>query len=386
MTTPPQRPAAAMFSDFDRCAMQRALALAARGLETTDPNPRVGCVVAQRGRVVGEGWHERAGEAHAEVAALRAAGSQAAGATVYVTLEPCSHHGRTPPCVEALIAARVARVVMAVGDPNPLVDGQGTAALRAAGIAVESGLMEAEAIELNAGFFRRMRAGRPLVRVKLAMSLDGRTALASGESRWITGEEARADVQRWRARSSAVLTGVGTVLADDPRLDVRAASETGATRRQPLRIVLDSQLRTPCSARLLSPPGDVLILTTLSSPEDPRALGLTAQGARLESLPVDGTRLALPAVLDRLGELELNEVLVEAGATLAGELLRQSLADELLLYVGLRLLGPAARALVTLPALARLAEAPSFTLIEMQQVGEDLRLRLRPGSAAARQS
>ncbi len=375
-----------MFSDFDRFAMQRALALAARGLETTDPNPRVGCVVAQRGRVVGEGWHERAGEAHAEVAALRAAGGQAAGATVYVTLEPCSHHGRTPPCVEALIAARVARVVMAVGDPNPLIDGQGGAALRAAGIAVETGLMEAEAIELNAGFFRRMRAGRPLVRVKLAMSLDGRTALASGESRWITGEEARADVQRWRARSSAVLTGVGTVLADDPRLDVRGANETGVTRRQPLRIVLDSQLRTPCSARLLSPPGDVLILTTLSSPEDPRALGLTAQGARLESLPLDGERLALPAVLDRLGELELNEVLVEAGATLAGELLRQSLADELLLYVGLRLLGPAARALVTLPALGRLADAPAFSLIEMQQVGEDLRLRLRPGSAALRPS
>ncbi len=386
MTTPPQqRSGSAMFSDFDRFAMQRALALAARGLETTDPNPRVGCVVAQRGRVVGEGWHERAGEAHAEVAALRAAGSQAAGATVYVTLEPCSHHGRTPPCVEALIAARVARVVIAAGDPNPLVDGKGTATLRAAGIAVESGLMEAEAIELNAGFFRRMRAGRPLVRVKLAMSLDGRTALASGESRWITGEEARADVQRWRARSSAVLTGVGTVLADDPRLDVRAANETGVTRRQPLRIVLDSQLRTPCSARLLATPGDVLILTTLTSPEDPRALGLTTQGARLESLPLDGARLALPAVLDRLGELELNEVLVEAGATLAGEFLRQSLADELLLYVGLRLLGPEARALVTLPPLARLADAPSFTLIEMQQVGEDLRLRLRPGSGAPRQ-
>jgi len=381
MTTPPQRPGSGMFSDFDRFAMQRALSLAARGLETTDPNPRVGCVIAQRGRVIAEGWHERAGEAHAEVAALRAAGAQAAGATVYLTLEPCSHHGRTPPCVEALIAARVARVVIAVSDPNPLVHGKGAAALRAAGVSVETGLMEEEATELNAGFFRRMLTGRPLLRVKLAMSLDGRTALASGESRWITGEPARADVQRWRARSSAILTGIGTVLADDPRLDVRLASEAGAARRQPLRVVLDSQLRTPPGARLLSPPGEVLIFTTLTAPEDPRALSLTTRGARLESLPLDAERIALPSVLDRLGELELNEVLVEAGAILAGELLRQSLADELLLYVGLRLLGPAARALVTLPPLARLADAPSFTLIEMQPVGDDLRLRLRPGGA-----
>ena len=381
MTTPPQRPGSGMFSDFDRFAMQRALSLAARGLETTDPNPRVGCVIAQRGRVIAEGWHERAGEAHAEVAALRAAGAQVAGATVYLTLEPCSHHGRTPPCVEALIAARVARVVIAVSDPNPLVHGKGAAALRAAGVSVETGLMEEEATELNAGFFRRMLTGRPLLRVKLAMSLDGRTALASGESRWITGEAARADVQRWRARSSAILTGIGTVLADDPRLDVRLASEAGAARRQPLRVVLDSQLRTPPGARLLSPPGEVLIFTTLTAPEDPRALSLTTRGARLESLPLDAERIALPSVLDRLGELELNEVLVEAGAILAGELLRQSLADELLLYVGLRLLGPAARALVTLPPLARLADAPSFTLIEMQPVGDDLRLRLRPGGA-----
>jgi diaminohydroxyphosphoribosylaminopyrimidine deaminase/5-amino-6-(5-phosphoribosylamino)uracil reductase len=370
-----------MFSDFDRFAMQRALSLAARGLETTDPNPRVGCVIAQRGRVVAEGWHERAGEAHAEVVALRAAGGQAAGATLYVTLEPCSHHGRTPPCVEALIAAHIARVVIAASDPNPLVHDKGAAALRAAGISVETGLMEEEATELNAGFFRRMRTGRPLLRVKLAMSLDGRTALASGESRWITGEAARADVQRWRARSSAILTGIGTVLADDPRLDVRLASEAGAAPRQPLRVVLDSQLRTPPSARLLASPGEVLIFTTLTAPEDPRALSLTARGARLESLPLDAERVALPSVLDRLGELELNEVLVEAGAILAGELLRQSLADELLLYVGLRLLGPAARALVTLPSLARLADAPSFTLIEVQPVGDDLRLRLRPGSA-----
>ena len=382
MSTPAQPPGSGMFSDFDRFAMQRALTLAARGLETTDPNPRVGCVVAQRGRVIGEGWHERAGEAHAEIAALRAAGNQAAGATVYVTLEPCSHHGRTPPCVEALIAARVARVLIAARDPNPQVDGKGAAALRAAGIAVESGLMEEEAVDLNAGFFRRMLTGRPLVRVKLAMSLDGRTALANGESRWITGEAARQDVQHWRARSSAVLTGIGTVLADDPRLDVRLPGEPGAVRRQPLRIVLDSQLRTPPGARLFETPGEVLILTTLTAPEDPRALGLTSRGARLESLPLDGERVALAPVLDRLAELELNEVLVEAGATLAGEMLRQALVDELLLYVGLRLLGPSARALVTMPPLARLADAPSFSLFDMQPVGDDLRLRLRPGGGA----
>src|SRR5215469_16511665 len=366
-----------MFSDFDRFAMQRALTLAARGLETADPNPRVGCVIAQGGRIVGEGWHERAGEPHAEVAALRAAGAQAAGAAVYVTLEPCSHHGRTPPCVEALIGARVARVVYAVADPNPLVDGRGAAALRGAGIVVEAGLLEQEAAELNAGFFQRMRHGRPLVRVKLAMSLDGRTALASGESRWITGEEARRDVQHWRARSSAVLTGLGTVLADDPRLDVRLP-EDSSHRRQPLRIVLDTHLRTPAQARLFEAGGDVLILTALAAPDDARAAALTARGARIETLPSDGQHLALPAVITRLGELELNEVLVEAGATLAGELLRQSLADELLLYVGPRLLGPSARALVAMPPLRELKDAPAFALIEAQQVGEDLRLRLRP--------
>jgi len=373
-----------MFSDFDRFAMQRALTLAARGLESTDPNPRVGCVIAQRGRIVAEGWHERAGEAHAEVAALRAAGAQAAGASVYVTLEPCSHHGRTPPCTDLLIEACVARVVYAAADPNPLVDGRGAAALRAAGMVVEAGLLEQEAVELNAGFFSRMRRGRPLLRVKLAMSLDGRTALASGESRWITGEAARRDVQHWRARSSAVLTGIGTVLADDPRLDVRLPDEAGArARRQPLRIVLDTRLRTPRQARLFEAGGEVLILTALAVPDHARAARLTARGARVESLPAAGNHVALPAVIARLGELELNEVLVEAGATLAGELLRQSLADELLLYVAPRLLGPAARALVNVPAPQELQETPAFEFIELQQVGADLRLRLRPRAAAS---
>jgi diaminohydroxyphosphoribosylaminopyrimidine deaminase / 5-amino-6-(5-phosphoribosylamino)uracil reductase len=371
-----------MFSDFDRFAMQRALTLAARGLESTDPNPRVGCVIAQRGRIVGEGWHERAGEAHAEVVALRAAGSQATGATAYVTLEPCSHHGRTPPCVEALTAARLARVVYAAADPNPRVNGQGAAALRAAGISVEAGLLEAESAALNAGFFRRMTCGRPLVRLKLAMSLDGRTALANGVSQWITSEAARQDVQLWRARSSAVLTGIGTVLADDPRLDVRLAAEPGRERRQPLRVVLDTQLRTPPHARLFTVGGEVLLLTGIAAPEDARAAALSARNARIESLPAHAGRLDLAAVIERLGELELNEILVEAGPTLAGQLLCEALVDELLLYVAPLLLGADARALVALPPLARLEDAPGFSVLDTTQIGSDLRLRLKPHGAA----
>jgi diaminohydroxyphosphoribosylaminopyrimidine deaminase/5-amino-6-(5-phosphoribosylamino)uracil reductase len=370
-----------MYSDFDRTAMQRALALAARGLESTDPNPRVGCVIARGERIVGEGWHERAGEAHAEVAALRAAGPQAAGATVYVTLEPCSHQGRTAPCTLALTAARVARVVYAIADPNPLVNGRGAEALRAAGITVEAGLLETEARELNAGFIKRMQHGRPFVRVKLAMSLDGRTALADGASQWISSEAAREDVQAWRARSSAVLTGVGTVLADDPRLDVRLPA-SGPARRQPLRVVLDTHLRTPADARLFTAGGEVLILTALTGLDETRAAALSARGARVETLPIETQRLELPAVLARLGELEANEVLVEAGATLAGALLRQGLCDELLLYVALKLLGASARGLVDLAPLRDLKDAPIFALIETQTVGPDLRLRLRPLASA----
>jgi diaminohydroxyphosphoribosylaminopyrimidine deaminase/5-amino-6-(5-phosphoribosylamino)uracil reductase len=364
------------FSDFDRSAMQRALELAARGLTTTDPNPRVGCVIARGERIVGEGWHERAGEAHAEVAALRAAGPQASGATAYVTLEPCSHHGRTAPCTLALTGARVARVVYAIGDPNPQVSGQGAAALTAAGITVQSGLLESAAHELNAGFFKRMQQGRPFVRVKLAMSLDGRTALADGTSQWITGEAARADVQAWRARSSAVLTGVGTVLSDDPRLSVRLSADAEA--RQPLRVVLDTHLRTPEGARLFTGGGEVLILTALAGLNEARAAALSARVARVETLPSQADHLDLGAVFDRLGELDANEVLVEAGATLAGAILRQGLADELLLYVAPKLLGPTGRALVELPPLASLTDAPGFTILDSQRIGEDLRLRLRP--------
>ena len=366
-----------VFSEFDRSAMQRALTLAARGLNTTDPNPRVGCVIARGERIVGEGWHERAGEAHAEVAALRAAGSQATGATVYVTLEPCNHQGRTAPCTLALTAARVARVVYALADPNPQVRGQGAAALAAAGVSVQAGLLEAQARELNAGFFKRMQQGLPLVRVKLAMSLDGRTALADGSSQWLTGEAARADVHAWRARSSAVMTGVGTVLADDPRLTVRL--QEGVAARQPLRVVLDSRLRTPRNARLFEEGGEVLLLTTLGALDEKRAAALSERGARIETLPAHGERLDLGAVFARLAELEANEVLVEAGATLAGAIVRAGLADELLLYVAPKLLGPAARALVTLPPPGTLADAPGFAFLESQRIGEDLRLRLAPG-------
>lgn len=376
------------FSDFDRKAMQLALGLAACGLETTDPNPRVGCVIAQGEEVVGEGWHQRAGEAHAEVAALHAAGARAAGASVYVTLEPCSHQGRTPPCVEALIAAQVGRVVYALDDPNPQVNGRGAQQLREAGVAVEVGLLATEAADLNPGFLKRMRTGLPWVRIKLAMSLDGRTALARGESRWITGEAARVDVQHWRARSSAILTGVGTILADDPRLDVRLRAEAEADAdaegaRQPLRVVLDSHLRTPAGARLLSTQGEVLILTAQSSFKDIQSgMRLTQKGARIEAVPEMDGRLSLEAVLGRLGELEVNELQVEAGPTLAGELVRLSLADELLIYVAPLLLGNRARPLLALPEPASLKEAQGLTLVDAGMIGDDWRLRLRPSAAA----
>lgn len=367
----------------DRRAMRRALELAERGLETTHPNPRVGCVIMQGERIIGEGWHARAGEAHAEVVALRAAyatgGADAAvGTTAYVTLEPCSHHGRTAPCVDALIDARVARVVFAMQDPDPRVSGRGAERLRRAGIEVRSGLMEQEACELNAGYIRRTTLRRPWVRVKLAQSLDGRTALASGASRWITGEAARRDVQRWRARSSAVLTGVGTVLADDPRLDVRPA---GAGVRQPARIVLDSDLRTPPAARLFAGSGVVWIFTTCEDPQRRRAL--EASGARVERVARApearlGGGLDLQAVLERLAAAEINELHVEAGATLAGGFVRERLVDELLLYVAPVLLGPEARALVDLPTLGDLRGAPRWNIVETQRIGADLRIRLRP--------
>ena len=360
------------WTEFDRAMMSRALALAQRGLTTTDPNPRVGCVLVQGEQVVGEGWHARAGQAHAEPLALAAAGARARGATAYVSLEPCSHFGRTPPCTEALIAAGVARVVYALRDPNPRVSGTGEAQLRAAGIAVEGGLMAEASRELNVGFIKRMTSGLPFVRVKLAMSLDGRTALATGESRWITGEAARHDVQQFRARSSAVVTGIGTVLADNPSMNVRLPGGD----RQPWRVVLDSALRTPANSRILDQDGHVLILGTQDHAQR-RAL-LEAQGAAVEILPAAQGRLSLQAVLERLAALQMNEVWVEAGQTLAGAFVREGLVDELLVYVAPSLLGADALPLLQLPALARLADKLTYRFTDFRAVGDDLRLTLRP--------
>jgi diaminohydroxyphosphoribosylaminopyrimidine deaminase/5-amino-6-(5-phosphoribosylamino)uracil reductase len=352
----------------DRRWMARALELARRGLETTAPNPRVGCVLVRDGVVVGEGWHERAGLPHAEVNALRAAGANAQGAAAYVTLEPCSHHGRTPPCADALVKAGVRRVVVATGDPNPEVAGLGIARLRAAGIDVECGLLEAEARALNVGFFRRMELGLPFVRCKLAMSLDGRTAMASGESRWITAEPARADVQRLRARSCAVLTGIGTVLADDPRLDVRR-EDTAPPARQPLRVVLDSGLRIPAAARVLAPPGSVLIVTAAGR----AAPRLVAEGAELLCLQAEDGRVPLRAVLQALAARGCNEVLIEAGATLAGAFARAGLIDEYVLYVAPVLMGSHARPLLDLP-FERMDERRPLSIRDISAVGTDWRV------------
>lgn len=302
--------------------------------------------------------------------ALRAAGAQAAGASAYVTLEPCSHFGRTPPCADALIQARIGRVVFAIEDPNPRVSSAGALRLRHAGINVESGLMADAAEALNVGYLSRMRRRRPWMRIKLAISLDGRTALANGKSRWITGEPARHDVQQWRARSSAVLTGIGTVLADDPRLDVRL----DGVQRQPLRVILDSRLRTPPSARILAKPGEVWLFSTIDDPA--RCGALERHGAKVERLA--GSRVDLGKVLERLAELEMNEVLIEAGPTLAGEFLQAGLADELLLYIAPVLLGPQARPMLELPELTDLAQGKRFTIVETCAIGADLRLRLQP--------
>jgi diaminohydroxyphosphoribosylaminopyrimidine deaminase/5-amino-6-(5-phosphoribosylamino)uracil reductase len=353
--------------------MARAIHLAERGLYTTDPNPRVGCVLVNGGDVVGEGWHERAGEPHAEVMALRAAGQRARGATAYVSLEPCSHHGRTPPCADALINAGVARVVAAMQDPNPLVAGQGLARLQAAGIAVENGVLSTQAAALNPGFIKRMKCGRPWVRLKLAASLDGRTALASGESQWITGEEARADVHRLRARSSAIVTGAATVLADDPSLTARLDDEV----LQPLRVVLDARLQTPPTARLLSLPGRTLICTLNAN--TPAADALRAAGAEVVAVAGEGERIALPSLLDLLGQRHINEVMVESGPTLAGAFVQAGLVDELILYLAPHLLGDDARGLFTLPGLEQMRDRIELEIADVRAVGRDwcIRARLR---------
>jgi diaminohydroxyphosphoribosylaminopyrimidine deaminase/5-amino-6-(5-phosphoribosylamino)uracil reductase len=362
-------------SPDDRRHMARALELARQGLYTTHPNPRVGCVVVRDGQVVGEGWHRRAGEPHAEIHALAAAGDRARGATAYITLEPCCHHGRTPPCSEALIAAGVKRVVVAMQDPNPQVAGGGLAALRASGIETAYGLLEAEARALNRGFISRMTRGRPWVRIKAGMSLDGRIAAANGESRWITGEAAREDVHRLRAEAGAVISGIGTVLADDPSLNVRLPGEWDP----PLRVVLDTQLRMPELARMLGLPGRTLVLT--AEAEDSSAWkALTRSGAELHRLPAVNGQLDLAAVLALLGRLQVNELLVEAGPTLSGALLQAGLTDELVLYFSPCLLGDHARGLVHLPGLNTLAQRLPLQIDEVRAIGQDWRIMARPAA------
>jgi len=348
--------------------MARALQLAARGLHTTSPNPRVGCVIVNKGRIVGEGWHERAGMPHAEVHALHAAGDAARGATVYVTLEPCSHHGRTPPCAEALVTAGVARVVAAMRDPNPLVAGGGIDMLTLAGVAAEVGLMEAEARALNPGFISRMTRQRPWVRLKTASTLDGKTALANGASQWITGEAARADVQRLRARACAILTGSGTVLADNPRMNVRDFD----IGRQPLRAVVDSTLRTPADAAILP----ALIACHHADPD--RRSALERAGAEVVELPGTDGRVDFTALLLLLAQRGVNELHVEAGAALNGALLAAGMVDEWVAYVAPMAVGDVARGLFLLPPLASLADAARFKLADVRQVGGDLRLTLLP--------
>jgi diaminohydroxyphosphoribosylaminopyrimidine deaminase/5-amino-6-(5-phosphoribosylamino)uracil reductase len=361
-----------VFSADDHRFMAHALRLAQRGLFTTDPNPRVGCVVVRDGAVVGEGWHERAGSPHAEIHALQQAGPAAAGATAYVTLEPCSHHGRTPPCADALISSGVSRAVVAMQDPNPQVAGQGLQALRDAGIEVADGLLEHDACLLNPGFVMRMRRGRPWVRCKLAMSLDGRTAMASGESQWITGPAAREDVHRLRARSSAVMTGIGTVLADDPALTARLAGHDAATLLQPLRVVLDSGLRLPPAAKLLQQPGETLVVTALE--DATREAVLARSGVSVVTLPTRGGRPDPRAVLRYLARLEVNEVHLEAGARLSGAMLDAGLIDELVIYIAPHLMGDVARGLFHLPGLDRMAQRIRLKVQDIRAVGDDWRI------------
>lgn len=357
-----------IFSTDDVRHMAHALRLARRGLYSTDPNPRVGCVLVKSGAVVGEGWHERAGGPHAEVHALNAAGERAQDATAYVTLEPCCHHGRTPPCTEALIRAGVTRVVAAMSDPNPKVAGQGLVELERAGIQVTTGLLQADAERLNPGFVSRMRRRRPYVRVKLAVSLDGRTALANGESKWISGEAARADVQRLRARSSAILTGVGTVLADDPSFTVRDID----VPYQPLRIIVDGHLSLRPDARLFTLPGKTLVVTTEDS--DDYAEPLLDMGAEVMVLRAGPGRVDFTQLMAYLAEREINELLVEAGATVCGALLTANLVDELVVYLAPHLLGGSARGMFSMPGLEDMAGRVTLDIHDLRAVGRDWRI------------
>ncbi|PCJ42467.1 MAG: riboflavin biosynthesis protein RibD [Moraxellaceae bacterium] len=390
------------FSTDDTRYMAQAIQIARQGLYTTHPNPRVGCVIVADGQIIGEGWHQIAGQGHAEVNALAQAGERARGATAYVTLEPCSHFGRTPPCSQALIDAGLARVVSAMQDPNPLVSGNGHHMLQAQGIAVACGLLADEAQQLNPGFVKRMSTGLPWVRVKSAMSADGRTAMASGESQWITGSGARQDVQRLRARSEAIITGIESVIIDDPSLTVRPESwppysgfnadsaDVSNTQYQwpvileqpiqPLRVVLDSHLRLPRTAKMLSLPGNTLVVC--AEEHQTKREALEAAGAEVLCLPQDGKqgRVDLLALLKELAQRDVNEVLVETGATTAGAFVQQGLVDEWVLYMAPTLMGSDARPVLLMPGIHTMKDKIHLTLKQVKQVGDDVCLTYSLGN------
>ena len=383
-----------MSGEQDRRYMARAIELASNGLYTTDPNPRVGCVIVKDDVVLAEGWHQRAGGAHAEVAALQKINGRAEGATAYVTLEPCCHYGRTPPCTDALINANVARVVIAGLDPNPLVAGKGMAKLVQAGIIVEHGILQEQARQLNPGFNKRMQRQLPYVRCKIAMSLDGRTAMVSGESQWITGEQARKDVHQWRAQSSAILTGIGTVLSDDPSLNVRLSELDVPVMKhftdddQPLRVVLDSHLRMPKDARMLQLPGTTLIYTTSDiAANRQHASELEIYGAQVIQVERDDERdtVNLGAALQDLAKRGTNEVMIEAGAAVNGSALSQGFIDELIFYIAPSLMGDSAKGAFHLPNIHSMAQKMELDIVDTRQIGVDWRIIARPKSLVAPQ-
>ena len=370
--------------DTDHFYMARAIQLAEKGLYSTQPNPRVGCVIVRDGQIVGEGYHRKAGGPHAEIYALRQAAEKAKGATVYVSLEPCSHQGKTPPCADALIDAGVKRVLCAMQDPNPQVSGQGLEKLRKAGIEVVSGILLAQAQALNPGFIKRMQTGLPYVRVKLAMSLDGRTAMASGESKWITGESARADVQRLRARSSVILTGSATVLADDPSMNVRVSADDLGTEIdpvQPLRAVIDSQLKVSPHSQIFNLPGNSCVFTCEENNAD--------KGFRKEQLVVvkesasQAGKVDLLAVFEYLAQQQSNEVHIEAGSQLCGALLNENLVDEIIVYMAPHIMGDSARGLFHLPNIVKMQQRIDVEIKDIRAIGADWRMTLLPRNLVA---
>lgn len=370
------------FSANDYLFMTRALQLAEQGMNTTMPNPRVGCVIVKNGKIVGEGAHLTAGEPHAEVFALRQANAQARGATAYVTLEPCNHTGRTPPCSLAIIDAGIVKVIAAMVDPNPQVSGSGLAHLQAHNIETASGLMAQQAQDLNPGFIKRMTQNLPFVRSKIAASLDGKTALNNGASQWITSEHSRIDVQKWRARSCAILTGIGTVLYDNPSMSVRTPSPLmgegwgeGVPIHQPLKIIVDSQLRISPNAKILQN-GNALIAFAQKNPQ--KEAQLLNTGAQLLNIPNEHDKVCLKTLLSHLGHMQINEVMVEAGENLNGALQAQNLIDELLIYYAPKLMGSAAKGMFALTALTQMNQAIALEIIDLRQIGTDIRLRAKP--------